>query len=299
MPKTLGTKTDIRASHGMRYSVSSSFLKHRGTYLIVSDIISILLAWQIAQFLNQFYSPLPSPLVWWTWFGYPSVFWLFVIAILVLFSYHRLYNHSDAVKDYAKAAQLISYVYIASLLISYFYDPHLDLPRSLFASAWLSSIVLVVSNRVAANLFVGKLFSRRQPVKVFLIAAAERLQPLAAIVHSQPHYVVVGAAIASTAQSAVILQSINRLKPEEVVAESMPDAELASRLFWRLRSMGIVLRLLPSSREMMYRRGVPEIFASLPTLKVDTSFFGGFDYLLKRGLDFCLSMAMILMAIPL
>ena len=291
-------KADIRAS-GRFLRVRCSVRRRRnGLCLVVSDVLSITIAWKFAQFLNQFYSPLPSPFIWWTWLGFPSVFWLFVLSTLSLFAHHRLYSHTSAVKDYAKAAQLISYVYLASLVISYFYDPNLDLPRSLFFSAWFSSLITVVISRLLTNLLLDRLQAHQSPTTVFLIAPASRLQTLSSLVKKQPHYRVVGAAISATAHSAATFQSIARHCPDEVLAESIPNAELASSLFWRLRSLGISLRLLPSSREMIYRRGIPEIFANLPTLRIESSFFRGFDYRLKRWLDFVLSAVILLMACP-
>ena len=159
-------KADIRAS-GRFLRVRCSVRRRRnGLCLVVSDVLSITIAWKFAQFLNQFYSPLPSPFIWWTWLGFPSVFWLFVLSTLSLFAHHRLYSHTSAVKDYAKAAQLISYVYLASLVISYFYDPNLDLPRSLFFSAWFSSLthrcyLQTTYQSIARS--ICKLINHRQP----------------------------------------------------------------------------------------------------------------------------------------
>jgi len=296
--KLSGNTTDIRASRRAFHTHHLTRTQHKRLCLVTSDILAISAAWKLAQFLNQFYSPLPASFVWWIWLGFPSVFWLFVISTLALFAYYRLYSHTNAAKDYAKAAQLISYVYLASLVISYFYDPSLDLPRSLFFSAWFSSIFTVITARLVTNRLLHQLAAKRKPTTVFLIAPACRLPALSQLVSQQPHYRVVGAAIAASAHSATVFQSILRHQPEEVLAESIPDAELASSLFWRLRGMGIVLRLLPSSREMIYRRGVPEIFASLPTLRIEASFFRGFDYRLKRWLDFLLAAVVTLIAIP-
>ena len=296
--KLSGFRTDIRASRRSLQARRSTQTIIRSLCLVTSDVLSISVAWKLAQFLNQFYSPLPSPFVWWTWLGFPSIFWLFVLSTLALFAHCRLYSYISAAKDYAQAAQLISYVYLASLVISYFYDPHLDLPRSLFFSAWFSSVIIVVFARLITNLLLQRLEARRKPTAVFLIAPASRLHLLSHLVDQQPHYKVVGAAIASTAHSPAVFQSILRHQPEEVLAEDIPNAELASSLFWQLRSVGVVLRLLPSSREMIYRRGVPEIFASLPTLRIETSFFRGFDYRIKRWLDFCLAGIATLGSLP-
>ena len=299
-PLVFKHQTDIRASSKQRQGGQRvKRAKLRTIFLLLSDVIATLTAWKFAQFLNQFYSPLPQALVWWTWLGLPSIFWLFILSTLLLFAHARLYSYTSATKDYAKAAQLISYVYLVSLVISYFYNPHVDLPRSLFFSAWFSSIVTVIAGRLLTNLLLYKIEARQQPIAVFLIAPARRLQILSNLIEQQPHYSVIGAAIASTAHSPAIFQSIVRLAPEEVLAEDIPNAELASSLFWRLRSVGIVLRLLPSSREMIYRRGIPELLANLPTLRIEASFFRGFDYRLKRWLDFGIAAAALLLFLPL
>jgi len=290
---------DIRASR-KEYSSKRTGRKHLREYcLVFSDFIALASSWKFAQFLNQFYSPLPQSFVWWTWLGFPSIFWLFVFSVITTFAHCRLYSYLSAAKDYARAAQLITYVYLASLVLSYFYDPGLDLPRSLFFSAWFSSVVTVVFARLFTNVALRHIESRQKPMSVFLIAPAHRLQKLSQSVENQPRYQVVGAAIASTAHSTAIFRSIVRLQPDEVLAENIPNADLASQLFWRLRSIGVVLRLLPSSREMIYRRGVPEIFASLPTLRVEASFFRGFDYRVKRWMVFVLSAMAIVVLSPL
>ncbi|MEL7067973.1 MAG: sugar transferase [Cyanobacteria bacterium J06581_3] len=292
------SQADIRASRPAPQVRRSQRIYLRRVCLILSDMLSLALAWKCAQFLNQFYSPVPSPFVWWTWLGFPSIFWLLVLCTIATFAQCRLYSYLSAAKDYARAGQLISYIYLASLVASYFYDPHLDLPRSLFFSAWFSSVIVVVFARVLTHLLLFKI-EARQPTTVFIIAPASQLQTLSQVVDQQPNYSVVGAAISSTANSMAIFQTIVARRPEEVLAESLPNAELASSLFWRLRSVGIVLRLVPSSREMIYRRGIPEIFASLPTLRVETPFFRGIDYRIKRWSDFLMSAIALFLLAPL
>ena len=295
----LGLQTDIRASR--KYfrprSIRQPWIK--GLSLVFADVCAIASAWKLAQFLNQFYSPVPHAFIWWTWLGLPSLFWLLIFFTITTFAHYGLYTRTSAATDYAKAARLISCLYLSSLIFIYFYDPHLNLPRSLFLSAWLGSVLSVFFTRLLTNLLLHRLEAWHSPVTVFLIAPAQRLKILFEVVDKQPHYRVVGAAIASTTHSATTLQSIIRLRPKEVLAEEVPDAELASSLFWQLRSVGIALRLLPSSREMIYRRGIPEIFASLPTLRIESFFFRGFDYRLKRWLDLMIAAVAIVLLSPL
>lgn len=292
------TKLDIRATHCFGWKTIVSSFQLRTLCLLASDSLAIVIAWGIARFFNQFYSPIPEPLVWWVWLGLPSIFWIFGATTLLLFAHHGLYGTSVRTRDYIKAGKLVSCAYLFLLLIAYFLNPTLDLPRSLFLTAWCSSVGLIVLSRLITNFAVAQLRPSHQPVTVFLIARAERLRYLSEVIKHRSKYKIVGAAIASTANSATTLKSILAMKPEEVLAEDLPHVELASHLYWHLRSAGIPLRLLPSSREMLYRRGIAEVVAGFPTLRIETSLFQTFDYQLKRWMDFFLAATGIIGLIP-
>jgi hypothetical protein len=77
---------------------------------------------------------------------------------------------------------------------------------------------------------------------------------------------VVGAALANDANSPITLKAIADSGAVEVLADDIPNTDLASKLYWQLRESRITLRLLPSSCEILYRRSQPEIIAGLPTL---------------------------------
>jgi exopolysaccharide biosynthesis polyprenyl glycosylphosphotransferase len=239
-------------------------------------------------------------LIWWTWWGVPSLFWLFALTTLLLFAQGGLYQISWAVgQNYVRAAQLVSVVYLGFLVLVYFYDPKLDLPRSLFFSAWLSSIILVILFRLLLNLTWNQLLNKNQATTVFLLAKGHQLQRLAKIIQSRANYRLVGIALASTAHSANIITTIINSGAQEVLATDLPNTELASTLYWRLRQSGITLRLIPSSLEMLHRRGVSEIFAGLPTLRLDTHLFVGWDYRLKCWLDFWLALGGVIILAPI
>lgn len=280
------TPTDIRSAQHVRWAEILRWPWHQISLLLVSDITAIALAWRLAQHFNQFYSPIPPQLVWWIWLGLPSLFWLFSAITLALFAKAGLYTSTTQWKNYLRAAQLVSWVYLLTLVISYFYDPKLDTPRSLFFTAWFSSVTFVVGFRLIATLILRQFEQSQARVPVFIIARAERLSKLANVLKQRSHYKIVGAALSSTAHSQTTLQSIVNSQAQEVIAESLPNTELASGLFWQLQRSGITLRLLPSSREMLHRRGVPEVFAGLPTLRIATPVVRGLSYRIKRAIDF-------------
>lgn len=279
-------QSDIRAPHQFRWFNFDREQGYEGFLLLSSDVLALAAAWKIARFLNNFYSPIPPQLNWWNWLGMPSLFWLLVGVTLVLFASGGLYSSSKSGQNYVRTAKLVSAVYLLSLVIVYFYDPKLDPPRSLFFSSWLSSVVIVVGFRLFVALILAQFERRHQEqILIFVIAPASRLKKLALILERRSLYKVVGAALACTANTSTTLTTIFNSGAIEVLAEGIPETALASTLFWNLRRAGITLRLLPSSREILYRRGVPEIVAGVPSLRLETPLLLGWDYRIKRSLD--------------
>ncbi len=265
---------------------------------MISDVLALASAWWIAAHLNQFYSPIPPQLSWWEFAGLPSLFWVFAAVTLLLFAYGGLYSSGQKWKNYVRTAQLVSVVYLLSLVISYFYDPKLDIPRSLFFSAWFASVGLVVALRLVTTLIWQQIGQNQPPVPVFLIAPAGELNQLSRVLKRRSHYQIVGAALASTAHTQTTLQTIFNSGAQEVLAQNLPQTELASALYWQLRRFGINLRLVPSSLDMLHRRGTPEIFAGLPTLRVEVPWLSGWDYRLKRCCDFMGAFVGLIVLLP-
>jgi exopolysaccharide biosynthesis polyprenyl glycosylphosphotransferase len=290
--------TDIRAPGKLALSRLVNEAGYRLMGLLVSDVMALAIAWHIAAHLNQFYSPIPPQLNWFELLGLPSLFWVFAAVTLTMFGCNGLYISSNTGK-YLKSGRLVSLVYLLSLVVSYFYNPKLDAPRSLFFTAWFSSVALVISFRLVTS-FVFKLFEHTQAkTPVFIIAPRERLTSLVQVLKRRSHYQIVGTALSSTACSAATLQAILTSGAREVLAETLPETELASSLYWQMRRAEITLRLLPSSLDVLHRRGVPEVIAGLPTLRLEVPFMGGWDYRLKRVLDFVGAFLGLILLTPL
>ena len=278
-------RLDIRAPRKFKLRDMVSWPCQRGLILVSSDIVALGLSWYIARSLNHFFSPIPEQLVWWTWLSIPSPFWVLVMSSIGLFTYAGLYRSRQQVKNYLQAGKLISFIYMGSLVLMYFVDPKLDLPRSLFFSAWLSSVIFIVLSRLVVALALRPLEQLHENASIFLIAPAQRLKHLADTLDKRAHVPVIGAALASAAHSQTTFESILASKATLVLAEALPSAALASELFWKLRRAGIAMQLIPSSRDMLYRRGTPETVAGIATLRLDAPLMGGWDYRLKRGID--------------
>jgi len=265
---------------------------------VLGDGLALGLAWRWAGYVNQFYSPLPPQLDWGMVLGLPGIFWGFAFAVWVMFLSGQLYSPVQA-RDYLRSGRLVSVVYVLGLVAQYFYDPKLALPRSLVWSAWVGSVVGVMVFRVVSNGILAQTRKRRSPIEVYVIASARRLPKLGRSLALQRRYRVVGAALSSMAASRAVTSAIVRSGAQEVLAEGLPQTELASQLYWQLRKSGITLRLIPSSVETLHRRGIPEIFAGMPTLRLEPPLLSGWDYRVKRGIDLVGSGVGLVVLMPL
>jgi exopolysaccharide biosynthesis polyprenyl glycosylphosphotransferase len=276
---------DLRSPQALRWSRLLSRWTWAVIALLIGDTLALGAAWKIAAQLNRLYSPIPPQLIWWVWLGLPSLFWIFTLMTVGIFAFGGLYSRATEWKNFVRSAQLVSLSYLLSLVAGYCYDPKLDAPRSLFFSAWFLSAIFIIGFRLVSILALQQLEQRNPTVDIFLIATAERLPKLAKLLEGRFHYRVVGAALASTANAKTTLHSIVNTNAQEVLVEGLPPTELASILYWQLRRLGITLRLIPSSVEVLHRRGIPEIFAGMPTLRAAPPMLLGLDYRAKRYLD--------------
>ena len=287
---------DIRAPRRLQLLHLSSKQKKIIPFLLLGDILGLAITWNFTRYLNQFYSPIPHEFIWWTWMGIPSLFWVLAALVVMFFAYGGLYSGSS--QNYVRGGQLISGVYLFCLVLSYFYDPKVDLPRSLFFTACLTSVFMVTGFRILLSLLWRESSKGQQSISVFLIAPGPKLPKLAKVLEKRGYYKVVGAALAICAHTNTTLQTIINSGATEVLAEDLPQTKLASILYWQLRRYGIVLRLIPSSVEVLHRRGVSEICAGIPTLRVETPLLVGWDYRLKRWLDIIGAFIGIILLIP-
>jgi exopolysaccharide biosynthesis polyprenyl glycosylphosphotransferase len=278
-------KYDIRAGSQIKQWSMLDFNWLRALLLIASDILGLGIAWKVSLNLNQGFSPLPPELNWGEFAGLTGLFWAFASVIVTGFACHNFYRGESQWRNYVKQAQVISGVYMSSLVVSYFYNPNVDAPRSLFFPAWIGSVLMIIGLRLLLTLIFDQFPIARIHTPVFIIAPSDRLAYLANIIEKRTGYQVVGVLTSSLANSSHSMQAIISSGAREVIAEGLPETQLASQLYWQLRNAGIGLRLVPSSLMLLHRRGTPEIFASMPMIRIESSLLANWEYIFKRCLD--------------
>lgn len=272
---------DIRGGWGLSLNLQGGW---RSFLLMAGDLMGLAIAWKVAILINRNFSPLPPQFDWGNFLGMPALFWGFGLLMLLVFVGQHFYR-SDQEHNYAKQAQSLSNIYLCALIFSYFYNPTVDLPRTLFLPAWLGSVGLIVAMRLVVGLLLDQMQIRASAIKTFLIAPEPRQEELTQAIESRTGCQVVGYLPAGAVHQAHCLQVICQSGAKQVVAVGLPETELASQWYWQLRSAGITLRLVPSSLNMLYRRGQAEIFAGMPSIRIEPQLLGGWEYWTKRVID--------------
>jgi exopolysaccharide biosynthesis polyprenyl glycosylphosphotransferase len=278
--------TDIR--RGIKQPVKLEIgqgVNRRAIAFLVGDAIALGVAWQIALHINHIFFAPPIPQFDWGQFaGMPGLFWVFAGVTIVVFAWHHFYRF-DQEHNFVLQGKVLSDIYLTSLIVSYFYEPSFDVPRSLFLPAWLGSLATVVGMRLVVSLIMDWLHLGKQTVRVFLLSSPGKKEELQRAIEQRSSCVVVGWLPAEDAYAPETIETILHSRVQEVIADGLPETKLTSPLYWQLRSAGISLRLLPSSLIMLHRRGRAEIFAGMPTIRVDAHLFPEWEYFLKRLLD--------------
>ncbi len=292
-------KRDLRAGNQVQQWSMVKVNWWRSLLLIGGDVLGLGIAWKVSLSLNQGFSPLPPELNWGEFAGLTGLFWAFAAAIVTFFAYHNFYRGESQWRNYVKQAQVISSVYLSSLVVCYFYNPTVDAPRSLFFPAWIGSIVMIIGLRLLLTLLFDQFAIARTNTPVFIIAPSDRLSCLTNIIQKRTGYQVVGVLASTLANSSQLMQSILDSGAKEVIAEGLPETQLASQLYWQLRNVGIGLRLIPSSLMLLHRRGIPEIFASVPMIRIESSLLANWEYIAKRCIDFVAALMGVILLSPL
>ena len=295
----LSKKYDLRAGKQIQQWSMVEFNWLRALLLIASDILGLAIAWKASLNFNQVFSPLPPELNWGEFAGLTGLFWAFAAVIVTGFAYHNFYRGEAQWRNYVKQAQSISNVYLTSLLICYFYNPTVDAPRSLFFPAWIGSVVIIIGLRLFLTLLFDQFPIARTHTPVFIIAPSDRISYLANIIEKRTGYRVVGVLASSLANTSHSMQSIINSGAKEVIAEGLPETQLASQLYWQLRNAGVGLRLVPSSLMLLHRRGTPEIFGSIPMIRIESSMLANWEYIFKRCLDFVAALIGLIVLSPI
>ncbi|MEB3294140.1 MAG: sugar transferase [Synechococcales bacterium] len=290
-------RVDIRSPG--RLILSKTFFIHglRTLCLMLSDTIALVAARYASENL--------SAIMWnpaWSFQQNPSIIILIIGIHLGLFWNHGLYRSGYNRRNYPTIFAAVSLASLIILLIAFLYFPNALVARSTFLLFWALSFFLVSLGRYLANLLIIKL--HRSGVclyPVFVIADSQYLKTIRDLINNCPHYKFSGWDDMQSLTPERIDETLQRLHLLGVSEVYIHVSSLQDPMhtYWRLRHAGISLYLLPEDLNPLFRDVELSYVHSIPCFKLNAPGITGFNFWLKRSLDFFCAVIFIVLFSPL
>jgi exopolysaccharide biosynthesis polyprenyl glycosylphosphotransferase len=284
------------------------------TLLTVGDALAVALAFALAYVLRfkagwqVFYAPSNSPLDFYS----TLVFWL-VPLVLLVFACYRLYVPSllfDGPNEYARIVSGSTLAMLLVVLVSFFFDSGLVIARGWIIISWFALLLCVGANRFIMRriiyalrragwigrrvIVVGKGDDAIGLVHRLLSTPDSGLQVVARVEPSEllPHDHIAGV---SALQQCIVTANADAVI---VSAASVSQAEL-SAIVRELSYTTTDLQLVPGMHEILTTGVQVREIRGLPLVTMNKARITGYDLLLKKGLDYAVSIGVLLVFAPL
>ena len=156
-------------------------------FLFVADAMGLAIAWKLAELLSL--QQMAGFVEVWSFGGVTDsssavgqsigLYWIALLMQVTLSMAAGLYRYGDEWRDVGKQLRIVTLVYLTVLLVAFMYRTADGLPRSLFAIAWICSMVLMVVNRwIACNSLTRLWKSGVASVPVLLLAHPHEVQSI-------------------------------------------------------------------------------------------------------------------------
>ncbi len=231
--------------------------------------------------------------------------WPILVSQLGIFSAAGLYSSREKCCDYFRLFKTLTFFYVLLLLVTLFNQASNFIPWSTFILSWLLSIFFTCIIRLGVNTAIQHLHQKGAVrSSTFLISSLEDREKAIKLLGQENHYNLLGWAdvnllATDTKSLEAVLEQISKLNIDEVFICSWQSIKSKMLLYWRLRNTGITLHILPIELDGVDQNLEIKMLGNLPALKFHQPLVIGSDFFIKRCIDFCCSIAFILLAMPL
>ncbi len=283
-------KPDLRSPKGTRIQRGLSVRLLRVVMLVLLDATAMSLAWNIAAFYQ-------TPVIW----TQSLPFILLNLSLpIVIFDTAGLYKGGERRRDYLSIIKAVSLSALLLLLIPSLYDPNGYYPYSTFCLCWSLSIAFICTARSVFDVSIN--FVRQKGAgrhSIFIIADAEEKEHHVKFIEKDECYTIQGFADSKCLDLAAREKTFEYLRSQNIEEVFVSWNAIKNRLFlsWHFQTNGITLRLLPTISELL-PTSMFSMTADAPYPTITAPIIAGSDFWLKRVFDFCLSLILILLLVP-
>jgi exopolysaccharide biosynthesis polyprenyl glycosylphosphotransferase len=299
MATTLSSATlqcDVRSSVLSRTHKGSYFKGLRTLTLIGLDLIALSLAWVLSESLGTSWSS--------AWrFQLNPVVMLVILAVgMGVLLAGGFYKAGDLRRNYVGLVKANTLSMVLLLLSSYLYQPNQFVSRSHFLLYWLFSTMFVIMGRFLVDYLIFKArLNGAICYPVFLITAPSDVAHVTELVRKENRYNIVGISDPESLNEANRMETFAKIRQLGVAEVFVSGEAIKDRLFlcWQFQAAGICIHivsvglddLFSGSKFWKMAENFPAIIFSPPTIT-------GSDFWIKRVFDFCASLLLLLLLLP-
>lgn len=281
----------------------------RTNLFIFLDTILISFAWRTAQWLStriDTFQAIPSFDLVGNSTNQPGFLLPILLITLNSIAAAGLYGERESRRKYFKLIRSLTLAQIIFLLLAFMYQPGVVFSRSTFVLAWLLNITFVLTGRLIAEATITRI--RQQGTlshKIFLVGTSQDtlVAKIALKLVGSKEYEILGETDLSGKENRdrwpAILEKISDEGVGEIFVCSWRSIPDSSEFYWRLKSEGIHMRILPVGLSIPTEMPIIEMIGGMPTIHFIPPAIVGADYWLKRSFDLLTSGLFILLASPL
>ena len=293
------SKLDLRAPVLTQLSRRTGGNWRRLITLFLLDATVLFVAWQIVQtYDNHVNSP------WNTQYNSLAL-WSILATQIGLIAAEGLYNSGSKRRDYFSLIKALTFSHVLLLLIAFLYQPGDLVSRSTFILSLVLSISFTCVARFSMDTAI-KYLRQQGAVRgsTFLICRPEDREKAVKLLGQENCYNLLGWAdvnslLADIDSLDTTLEQIYDLGVAEVFVCSWQSIKSRMLLYWKLRTAGITLHILPMNLETIDQNLELKIIGRIPALQLSPPLITGSDFLLKRCFDFSCATFFVLLASPL
>lgn len=287
-----------------------------GLLLVVSDFVAILLAFVLAYIARVTYSG-GRPFIEVSAAEYLQAFLLIIPLWLIIFGMMGLYNKHVYDNRFLETIKLMAGSLVGVLLvIGYeFATQEVVFPtRTVALYGLVASFLLLLLTRTFMRVFRRQMFKTGFGVtNVMLIGSTSATKKLAALLAHTPtsgyHVVAIVGSKSSIpanfegkhySQLSDGLKAINRLSVHSIVQTHFYDQEHKNKLILdTVQKKHLGYKLIPTQEEFFTGNHTVEIFHGFPVVSVHHTRLLGWGKVVKRLMDFFVSLFMLILLFPL
>ena len=215
------------------------------------------------------------------------------------------YGTDDKLHRFSRLVKPLTLAHIVVLIAAFFYQPGFWVSRSVFVIAWVLNITLIGSARFWFEVLTVEV-RKRNPIlqqAVVLVGTQVDIDRVRKLITRSGQFRVDSAIDLSVwdmqSQLEEIIDRIRSRKISEVFICSPQLIDNEVILFWKLKTTGIHLRVVPTGIGLPPRASETKMIEEIPTIRFKSPPIFGMNFWIKRVFDLIAASAILVVISPI